>query len=391
MKPLSVVAIAVLFTLSACNRPQNQAATGDPANGDLAPADQPAAAAPATDASTNAPTSAPDEVADASAQEIQAPDPPPPIPEYSQPPCPGDGYEWTPGYWDYGNAGYYWVPGAWLMAPYVGALWTPPWWGFENGVYLRHAGYWGPHIGFYGGINYGFGYTGRGYYGAYWRGRDLFYNRSVTNVNTSTVHNVYNYSVSSAHGERVSYNGGHGGGSARPTAQETAALRDRRTAPVAAQIQQARAASADRQQFSAGGHTKPANLVTEHPLATEYRAPAERAPEAHPTERPQPVERPTAPSSAERMRQPPEQQPAPAQQPFAPEARPGPREQRTAPARPAAPEAGPQPESHANRGVRPESRPRPVPQEHAAPQPHPAQPQHETPHPTPPPEKKKGQ
>ena len=252
------------------------------------------------------------------------------------------------------------------MAPYVGALWTPPWWGFDNGAYLWHAGYWGPHIGFYGGIDYGFGYTGRGYYGAYWSGGSLFYNRTVTNVNTSRVRNVYNYSVSSARGERTSYNGGHGGIAVRPTAQESAAQRDRRMAPVAAQIQHARDASANRQQFVNGGRAKPANLVAEHPLATAYHAPAERAPETRPAERSQPAPQPAAPSSAERMRQQPEQRPQPGQRPFAPQARLSPQEQRATPPRPAAPVPA-QPESRANRSVRPESQPRLAPQEHAAP------------------------
>jgi hypothetical protein len=36
---------------------------------------------------------------------------PPVLPVYVQPPCPTDGYIWTPGYWAYGPDGYYWVPG----------------------------------------------------------------------------------------------------------------------------------------------------------------------------------------------------------------------------------------------------------------------------------------
>src|SRR6185312_14534030 len=36
---------------------------------------------------------------------------PPVLPVYTQPPCPGDGYIWTPGYWAYGPDGYFWVPG----------------------------------------------------------------------------------------------------------------------------------------------------------------------------------------------------------------------------------------------------------------------------------------
>jgi hypothetical protein len=51
---------------------------------------------------------------------------PPVLPVYVQPPCPTEGYMWTPGYWAYGDAGYYWVPGAWVPAPEPGLLWTPP-------------------------------------------------------------------------------------------------------------------------------------------------------------------------------------------------------------------------------------------------------------------------
>jgi WXXGXW repeat (2 copies) len=52
---------------------------------------------------------------------------PPALPVYEQPPCPDEGYMWTPGYWAYDNdfGDYYWVPGTWVLAP-VGLLWTPP-------------------------------------------------------------------------------------------------------------------------------------------------------------------------------------------------------------------------------------------------------------------------
>jgi YXWGXW repeat-containing protein len=43
---------------------------------------------------------------------------PPALPVYEQPPCPGDGYIWTPGYWAYGPDGYFfWVPGTWVLRP----------------------------------------------------------------------------------------------------------------------------------------------------------------------------------------------------------------------------------------------------------------------------------
>jgi hypothetical protein len=113
----------------------------------------------------------------------------PVLPAYEQPPCPGDGYIWTPGGWGYGpDRYYYWVPGIWATPPTVGLLWTPPYWGWHEGVYVWNAGYWGPHVGFYGGVNYGFGYVGTGYAGGYWTGRNFFYNRSVNKLRISNVH-----------------------------------------------------------------------------------------------------------------------------------------------------------------------------------------------------------
>ena len=116
---------------------------------------------------------------------------PPVIPVYAQPPCPTEGYLWTPGYWAYGAAGYYWVPGVWVAPPQVGVLWTPGYWGFAGGLYVFHRGYWGPHVGFYGGINYGFGYGGVGFFGGRWAGGAFAYNTAVVNVNTTVVRNVY--------------------------------------------------------------------------------------------------------------------------------------------------------------------------------------------------------
>ena len=156
---------------------------GDPANANLAPIDR-------------------------------SPQPPPPLPVYAQPPAPGDGYMWVPGYWSLNRYGFFWVPGAWVLAPYAGALWTPGYWGFVDGIYRWHAGYWGPHIGFYGGINYGFGYIGIGYVGGYWNHDRFYYNRAVTNVNVTRVTNVYNHTVvvnNNIDNRRVSYNGGPAG------------------------------------------------------------------------------------------------------------------------------------------------------------------------------------
>jgi hypothetical protein len=65
---------------------------------------------------------------------------PPALPVYAQPPCPVEGYMWTPGYWGWRAEGYYWVPGVWVAPPRVGVFWTPGYWGFAGGLYGWHAG-----------------------------------------------------------------------------------------------------------------------------------------------------------------------------------------------------------------------------------------------------------
>src|SRR5271168_2599641 len=153
---------------------------------------------------------------------ISVPFAPPPLPVYVQPPMPEVGYMWTPGSWAYEEAGgYYWVPGTWVQPPSLGVLWTPPYWGFAGGVYGFHAGYWGAHVGFYGGVNYGFGYVGVGFGGGRWVGNSFAYNRAVTNVNVTVIHNSYQETVvNNVTVNKVSYNGGPGGISHTPTAQE---------------------------------------------------------------------------------------------------------------------------------------------------------------------------
>ena len=93
----------------------------------------------------------------------------------------------------------------------------PGWWGWEGGGFLFHEGYWGPVVGFYGGINYGYGYFGHGYEGGRWDHDQFYYNRAVNNVNVTNIHNVYNTTVINNNSNHVSYNGGNGGITARPT------------------------------------------------------------------------------------------------------------------------------------------------------------------------------
>ena len=192
---------------------------------------------------------------------------PPPIPVYEQPLCPGDGYLWTPGYWAWGDDfdDYYWVPGTWVLAPEVGFLWTPGYWGWGDRGFLFYDGYWGPQIGFYGGINYGFGYFGAGFEGGRWENGHFFYNRAVLNVNVTEIHNVYETKVNVTTINHVSYNGGEGGITVRPTPAEEAAAHDRHVGPVAMQTQHAQQAHSDPQQRSSANHGKPAVAATPKP------------------------------------------------------------------------------------------------------------------------------
>jgi hypothetical protein len=189
---------------------------------------------------------------------------PPVLPVYQQPPCPVAGYIWTPGYWGYGYdvGDYYWVPGVWVPPPSVGLLWTPPWWGWNNGVYAFNQGYWGPTVGFYGGVNYGHGYNGNGYWGGRWEGNAFRYNTAVTRVNNTVIHNTYvdrsvvNKQVTTS---STSFNGPNGV-KAQPTAEQKAAAQNaRKMPPTSQQLARQQAAAKDRNlQASVNkGHPKP--------------------------------------------------------------------------------------------------------------------------------------
>ena len=214
--------------------------------------------------------------------DAEAKDPPPPLPDYEQPPAPGPDYLWTPGYWAWNSGGYYWVPGNWVSAPYQGALWTPGYWGFFGGHYRFHHGYWGLHIGYYGGVDYGYGYVGHGYYGGYWNHDHFFYNTTITRVNVNVIRNVYvhpvvvnNVIITGRIGNRVSFNGGRGGLVVQPLPSELHVLQERRLPPMAAQEQIRRDAAQNRQQFFSQNAGRPVIAVAPRPVEADRMLPAE--------------------------------------------------------------------------------------------------------------------
>ncbi len=291
---LGLLCLTAAIAVAGCHSNQQQNAqneskeqnSGDPAAANLVPvAAEGTGSQSSQDYEQSAPTTgydqnvAPeDDTADESQYGIEpdetAQQPPPPLPDYDQPPCPGDGYLWTPGYWSYAPTGYYWVPGAWVQAPYQGALWTPGYWAYANNRYVFYHGYWGPHVGFYGGINYGFGYTGYGYQGGYWRGNVFNYNRTVNNVNVTVIRNVYNYRVVENHTSRVSFNGGHGGIQVRPQMAELAALREAHAGPMSTQLEIAQQARSNHANFYAVNRGRPAQAVYTQPVRAVHVRPA---------------------------------------------------------------------------------------------------------------------
>lgn len=200
---------------------------------------------------------------------------PPALPIYDQPPCPEDGWLWAPGYWawDADDEDYYWVPGSWVAAPEQGLLWTPPWWGWENGAFLFHDGFWATDVGWYGGINYGYGYFGHGFYGGRWDHDRFFYNTAVVHVNETVIRNVYVdktviNNVTIVNNNHVSYNGGNGGIEARPTPQEERAAEGRHIPPAGAQEQRRQMARSNPQLRASANQGRPPIAATARP--TEF-------------------------------------------------------------------------------------------------------------------------
>lgn len=199
---------------------------------------------------------------------------PPVLPVYAQPECPQPGLMWTPGYWAYGGDGYFWVPGAWVPAPYEGALWTPPYWGWSSGIYVFHPGYWGHHVGYYGGVNYGFGYMGIGFVGGAWRGHEFAYNTAVVHVGigpgwggnrvyvdrTIVEHNTI---VNDRH---VAFSGGPGGINHGPSPEERSAMREQHMGATSAQQQHMQAARSDKSFYARNNGGHPQTMAAARPM-----------------------------------------------------------------------------------------------------------------------------
>ncbi len=213
---------------------------------------------------------------------------PPPLPFYVQPTLAGEGYLWLPGYWAWNaeDFDYFWVPGTWALAPQPGLLWTPGWWGFESNAYRWHAGYWAERVGYYGGIDYGHGYSGYGYQGGRWEGGQFHYNTSVNNVSGSAARYTYrSTSFSNHNSNRASFNGGLGGVNARPTPVEVQQQSGRRAGPTANQLQHEHQALRTTTQRQSNNRGAPPVAATPRP--NEFNSPGAVKSHATPPHKPE--------------------------------------------------------------------------------------------------------
>ena len=256
----AVVSAALVAGATGCKKTDTQTAVAaipanDPANVNMAAAGPaharggkhlPARVLGASDAET--PTAEGESYPDAASYDAPAPpqdgmneadQAPPALPEYAQPAPVQAGTIWTPGYWQHGPGGFFWVQGAWVAPPYQGALWTPGYWAAAGPHYRFHPGFWGRHVGYYGGIPYGNGYTGHGYYGGYWNNGRFVYNQACNHIDPNVIRDVYVQPEPVAT-VRASF-AGPGGIVAPPIAAEMVALNEPHRPALAVQFNLERA------------------------------------------------------------------------------------------------------------------------------------------------------
>jgi hypothetical protein len=192
----------------------------------------------------------------------------------------------------------------------------------------------------------------------------------VNNVNATSMHNVYNKSVTNNTAfNHVSYNGGRGGVSARPTQAEESASRERHSQPTTSQTQHAQAAKGNHALLASVNHGRPAIAATAKPaefggrgvVAARQAGAPYKAAENHAAARPEPNRSTPHPANSAAR-----QQPAAHAQP-APRAQAAPRPEARVQGAPRS-----QPAAHAQSAPRAQAAPRPEARVQSAPRSQPA-------------------
>jgi hypothetical protein len=198
---------------------------------------------------------------------------PPPLPAYDQPPCPDQNLVWVPGYWAWSQR-YYWIPGAWVEPPFAGAMWTPGHWNWSHHpftLYTWHSGYWSYHVGYYGGVNYGYGYGGLGYSGGVWHGSLFAYNLEIVRVDNRWVRETFRDPGLVERGyidrnNHSSFNGGPGGVAYQISPEEQAVEHEHHWEPTAFQLQYEAGFRDDQTYWYETNHGQPAQVTYATPL-----------------------------------------------------------------------------------------------------------------------------
>jgi hypothetical protein len=150
-------------------------------------------------------------------------------------------------------------------------LWTPGYWGWNQGAYVWYPGYWGDHVGYYGGVNYGYGYMGVGFAGGMWRGNAFVYNSAVMRVDDRYVHNTYEdrtivERTTIVNNGHVAFSGGPGGINHQPMPEEQVAAHENHVGATSFQASHESSAMSDRSSYATqnGGH--PQTLASPRPM-----------------------------------------------------------------------------------------------------------------------------
>jgi hypothetical protein len=184
-------------------------------------------------------------------------------------------------------------------------------------------------VGYYGGVNYGFGYMGIGFAGGMWDHGFFRYNTAIMHVDGRYIHNTFEdrgmvdrYTV--ARGSHVAFSGGPGGIHHDPMPEERIAERDSHMDRSSFQMQHEGAARNDHSSYfkANGGH--PATLAVQRPMTAPMhngpqsmgRPEQQMRTESHPQMRPEPQQQ-SRPSPQQQMRPAPQQHAAPAAKPSA--------------------------------------------------------------------------
>ena len=132
-------------------------------------------------------------------------------------------------------------------------------------------------MGYYGGVNYGFGYMGVGFAGGMWVGGAFRYNTAVMHVGPG-IHNTYrdttivhNTTIVNNH---VSYNGGPGGINHRPTPEENSYAHDQHVAATSMQTQHESAAMHNTNNYASHNSGHPQNPAMAWPAGGNTHGPA---------------------------------------------------------------------------------------------------------------------